>query len=355
MKIIMISPQYYPHIGGVEYVVKSVAERLVKRGINVTVFTGESSVASIKEEEINGVHVIRWPTFVLGGAYHVPRLIRKLISVLRELTRDADIVHVHNVHAIFSVYTSLKIRELNSDIKIIVTPHYHGGGHTIIREALWRAIWHRHVLELFKKSNRIHCVSYMEAKRILLQYPEVRDKIVTIPNGIEDDVFRYKWRGESSDYILYAGRIEKYKNLELAIDIINEMHDRIGCKELIIIGDGPYKKKLMNYVKKKSIKRVVFIKSLTREGYLKFLANAKYAINPSFREAFSIFIAEALAIGVPVILSKVIIKALNLVYNVKDKLCTYDGCLYIVDPTNLNILSWDMVVDRYINRLYKFT
>ena len=30
MHMIFIAPSYYPHIGGVEYVVKSVAERLAK-------------------------------------------------------------------------------------------------------------------------------------------------------------------------------------------------------------------------------------------------------------------------------------------------------------------------------------
>jgi len=32
MKVLFIAPSYYPHIGGVEYVVKSVAERLARAG-----------------------------------------------------------------------------------------------------------------------------------------------------------------------------------------------------------------------------------------------------------------------------------------------------------------------------------
>ena len=40
MQILIIATSYYPHIGGVEYVVKSTAERLVRKGHNVTVIAG---------------------------------------------------------------------------------------------------------------------------------------------------------------------------------------------------------------------------------------------------------------------------------------------------------------------------
>lgn len=32
MKILSVTPHYHPHVGGVEYVAKFVAERLAKRG-----------------------------------------------------------------------------------------------------------------------------------------------------------------------------------------------------------------------------------------------------------------------------------------------------------------------------------
>jgi glycosyltransferase involved in cell wall biosynthesis len=42
MRILLIAPSYYPHIGGVEYVVKSVAERLARAGHEVV--AGEPSI-----------------------------------------------------------------------------------------------------------------------------------------------------------------------------------------------------------------------------------------------------------------------------------------------------------------------
>jgi len=59
MRILYIAPSYYPHIGGVEYVVKSVAERLVKIGHEITVIAGEPEIDKPHEEEINNVKIIR--------------------------------------------------------------------------------------------------------------------------------------------------------------------------------------------------------------------------------------------------------------------------------------------------------
>ncbi|MEM3546200.1 MAG: glycosyltransferase [Candidatus Bathyarchaeia archaeon] len=59
MKLLFIVSHYYPYTDGVEYVVKSVAERLARRGHDVTVLCGESSLSDLKEEWINDVHVVR--------------------------------------------------------------------------------------------------------------------------------------------------------------------------------------------------------------------------------------------------------------------------------------------------------
>jgi hypothetical protein len=40
MQILIIATSYYSHIGGVEYVVKSTTERLVRKGHNVTAIAG---------------------------------------------------------------------------------------------------------------------------------------------------------------------------------------------------------------------------------------------------------------------------------------------------------------------------
>jgi glycosyltransferase involved in cell wall biosynthesis len=339
LRVLLVSPRYTPYIGGVEYVAKSIAERLVKVSHNVTVLAGEPSTTQVKEEVINGVNVIRYLTLTLRDAYHIPRMRNKLESMLKELVKEIEVVHVHNAHAILPVYVGIKVKEINPNIKLVFSPHYHAHGHTLIRELVWRILWRRYVRKLIRYADKIHAVSNVEAEHIMKHYPEARDKLVVIPNGVEEDVFRYKWKGRNSDYIMYSGRVEKYKRLEVAIGISKDM----GLK-LLVIGKGSHKKKLMKYAKRKYPEGVKFLDSQPRHKYLNLLSKARYAINPSRHEAFSIFIAEALAIGTPALISETIVKALKA--NVIDSI----GDLYIADSAK--IPSWNVIVRKYID-LYK--
>jgi hypothetical protein len=70
------------------------------------------------------------------GAYHFPRKRNELGKLLRGLARYADIIHIHSVHSIFSVAAGLALANPHS-ARIVVTPHYHGTGHTYVRKILW--------------------------------------------------------------------------------------------------------------------------------------------------------------------------------------------------------------------------
>ncbi|MEM4449093.1 MAG: glycosyltransferase family 4 protein, partial [Fervidicoccaceae archaeon] len=98
MRILQISSDYYPHIGGVEYVVKSVAERLAKAGHEVVVVAGEPNTDRPYEEVVNGVRVVRWLVWSPGNAYHIPKKRSELEKFSKELAREVDVVHVHSVH-----------------------------------------------------------------------------------------------------------------------------------------------------------------------------------------------------------------------------------------------------------------
>jgi len=58
----------------VEYIVKSTAKRLAALGHETTVVTGDPKADKPREEEINGVHIIRWPTWAPSGAYPIPNM-----------------------------------------------------------------------------------------------------------------------------------------------------------------------------------------------------------------------------------------------------------------------------------------
>jgi len=76
-------------------VVKSVVERLAEMGHAVTVLAGEPGAKIPREDQINRVQVIRWPTQVPDNAYHMLLAADKLREVAIRLAKEADVLHVH--------------------------------------------------------------------------------------------------------------------------------------------------------------------------------------------------------------------------------------------------------------------
>lgn len=108
----------------------------------------------------------------------------------------------------------------------------------------------------------------------------------------------YKWTGQNSDYAIYAGRLERYKKLDTAA----KLAEKLGLN-FIIAGDRPYKR----FLARKNSKIIV---RQPRDKYLELAAGARYVIDLSSRGIFSFFIAEALTIGVPSIVSEEIKRSL---------------------------------------------
>ncbi|MFZ8837798.1 MAG: glycosyltransferase family 4 protein [Pyrobaculum sp.] len=334
MRILLVTPRYYPNIGGVEYVVKSTAERFAALGHETTVVTGDPKADKPLEEEINGVYVIRWPTWAPSGAYHIPKKRNQLRNLLQRLLNDADAVHIHSAHAVLTVWAAVAARRIDPDVRIVFTLHYHGTGHSALRRLLWIP-WRRYAAGAVEAADAIHAVSPREAELIKSHYPQSRGKTVVILNGVEEDVFSHRWRGADSDYMMYAGRVEKYKRLEVAVDLAV----RLGLR-LLVVGRGPHRERLRRYARRRGA-AVEFLDPQPRPDYLRLLAGARYAVNPSRHEAYSIFAAEALAMGVPTITTPEVAKNL-----VAEQTPFRYG---LVLATRAMISTWEAVIPKYLS------
>ncbi|MEM3836177.1 glycosyltransferase family 4 protein [Pyrobaculum sp.] len=329
MKILLVSPLYYPHVGGVEHVVQCLAQQLSRRGYEVAVLAGEPGSGRTIQDEVNGITVIRWPTWSPGGAYHIPKRINIFIRFIRDIAREYDVVHVHNAHAVIAVLAGLIA---SRETKTLFTPHYHGGGHTTVRRLLWNTAWRKIVRDLIRKVNLIHVVSPAERELLIKDFPIGVAKMRYVPNGVSEDVANFKWRGEGSDYMIYAGRLECYKGVREAV----ELADKLGLR-IVFLGRGSCEKWLN---KATNGQRVEIHDFKPRPQYLATLAEAKYAVNLSRREAFSLFIAEALKMGIPSIVSQHVAKALGA--RCEDTVEGY--CLVKSAP----IYTWGELIDKYL-------
>ena len=183
-------------------------------------------------------------------------------------------------------------------------------------------------------ADAIHAVSPREAGLFESHYPQSRGKIAVIPNGVEEDVFDHRWRGADSDYMMYAGRVEKYKRLELAVDLARELGLR-----LLVVGRGPHREKLRRYARHRGA-AVELLEPQPYLDYLRLLAGARYAVNPSRQEAYSIFAAEALAMAVPTITSSEVAE------NLQAEAEPFRVGLVAIK--HAPILPWNQIIPKYL-------
>ncbi len=290
MKILQVCPKYYPVIGGVEEHVKNISERLAKEH-DVTVFACDPSGKLPREEKINGVLVKRFNSFSPGDAYHIS------LEMARELKKsEFDIVHGHSYHAL-PLYFARNARAK----KFMVTPHYHGHGHTPIRNLfikLYKPLGKR----IFDRADKIIAVSNYEKQQLLNDFTMDENKIRVIPNGINLTEFvDLKAIPKELRTILYVGRLEEYKGVQYIIQTL-PLLDKNFC--LGIVGKGPYKANLKTLIDKLRLSdRIRFYQDLPRQELLKMYAKAGVFVLLSQHEAFSIVIAEALASKTPCIVS----------------------------------------------------
>jgi len=131
------------------------------------------------------------------------------------------------------------------------------------------------------------------------------ERIVTIPNPVDSEEIRRLARPPaertSEVRLVSVGRLVSAKGFDVLIEACRLA--RLGPDwELLIIGEGPLRRDLAELVARQGLQAQVTFLGLLENPY-PIMASADIAIQPSRWEGFGMAIAEALALGVPLIAS----------------------------------------------------
>lgn len=121
----------------------------------------------------------------------------------------------------------------------------------------------------------------------------------------------------SSFKYLYVGRLAPEKNLSLLIDTFNDIGD-----ELIIIGSGPEKEQL----EKRAKNNITFLGYVNNSALADIYNQCNVFILPSLSEPWGLVVEEALALGLPVIVSDRV--------GCKDDLVNNNGLIFDANDKN---------------------
>ena len=292
----------YPTFGGSGVVATELGIELSKKGHEIHFITYSQPVrldALSSNLHYHEVNVPDYPLFKYEP-YELA-LSSKLYDVISKY--EIDVLHVHYAipHA-YAAYMAKKILNENG-YKIPIVTTLHGtditlvGNHPFYKPAVTFSI---------NKSDIVTCVSksLMEDTR---EFFGIQRDIKVIPNFIDIDKYERKHNNCEKNVISEGDEkiilhISNFRPLKRIIDVIKifkKINLEISSK-LIMVGDGPEKKKAKDYLRKNNLKnRVIFLGKTNEVDEI--LCSSDLFLLPSEKESFGLAALEAMALKVPVI------------------------------------------------------
>ncbi len=129
-------------------------------------------------------------------------------------------------------------------------------------------------------------------------------EVSVINNGVDIERFvNTVDRDLSEKSILFVSRIIERKGLQFMIPYMKRIHDETGAR-LTIVGDGPYREELIRIATETdTMEYIRFCGKLTGEPLVKEYLSADMFILPSAWEGMPNVVLEAMAAGLPVIMT----------------------------------------------------
>jgi glycosyltransferase involved in cell wall biosynthesis len=315
LKVLHIIPSVGPLRGGPSIVARTIAEGLVKRGLSVDIATTDDngaeqlSVPLARPVVENGVtswyfrrqikfYTVSWPLFRWLAAH----------------VGDYDLVHIHGLFSFAA--TAGAFWATRRGVPYLLRPlgALNTWGIQNRRPFLKRFSIRMIERRILANAAATHFTSDRERREGELIVPGIRS--VVIPNPVEILTVEKKPGTEAlrSTYpelagkriVLFLSRLDPIKGLDLLLDGFGKIRATHPDAALVVAGNGDhgFVARLREQAHLLGIERdVVWVGFLEGEGKRAAFAAADVFVLPSYSENFGVAVVEAMASGLPVIVS----------------------------------------------------
>jgi N-acetyl-alpha-D-glucosaminyl L-malate synthase BshA len=298
MKIVILVALFPPKwLAGTEIAAYNIAKYLVRKGHEVHVVT-TLDVGLPNESIVEGffVHRIFWRKIRF---LDVISFWMKMLLTLRKI--DPDVVHVQSI--------GIGIPGLLAK-KILKKPYIvWGQGSDIYLPDKFTKSLSKLVLK-----NADAVIALTEDMKRKMQ--KIYDRnVFVIPNGIDLERFnnlpketlRKRWKIKDEDEIItFVGTLRPIKGVEYLIRAMKIVRQKSTGARLMLVGDGEEREKLEKLVKELILEEYVrFIGKVQNEKVPEYMVASDIFILPSLSEGFPVTVLEAMASGLPIIVTRV--------------------------------------------------
>ncbi|OGB90539.1 hypothetical protein A2625_03220 [candidate division WOR-1 bacterium RIFCSPHIGHO2_01_FULL_53_15] len=302
MKIVMLSPYFYPHTGGTEKYVRDLSAALIQQGHEVTVISNnlpKAKNAPAHETLPEGIKVIRLDAIDMFS--YLPVSTQFNLGMLEGF----DIIHVHVPAFSF-------LRSVAGRIKQPLVVTYHCD--VTISEKYFGVPVPKWAVPVFEESSNVYARSLLPKADVIYNttetYAETSPVMKHIPHRVIpigifydkiDDVqkkINMTPDKKNSKQILFLGRLAGNKGCDYLVRAMPRVLEKFPDTKLIICGDGEEKAHILDLITQFGIgPSITFLGTATFEKLVELYYTSIAYIFPSINrlEAFGIVQLEAMA------------------------------------------------------------
>jgi glycosyltransferase involved in cell wall biosynthesis len=227
---------------------------------------------------------------------------KPLREAIRQLKGKNVVIHLHGGWV--PVYSSISRLLKRLSIRFVITGH--GAYNTVaMQRSKWVKKVHFALFEkpLLRRAHKIHSIGQSEVEGLQEIYPN--NKSFLLPYGFElQQSAKTKESNPDGFTIGFVGRLDTWtKGLDLLIRAFDMFQKREPDSILWIIGDGPGRVDLQTYIHENNVENVVLWGSKFGDEKDRLIAKMHVFTHPSRNEGLPASVLEALAMGVPVVVS----------------------------------------------------
>jgi glycosyltransferase involved in cell wall biosynthesis len=294
---IHVVPSIANEASGPSYSVPRLCRELSDRGMDIELLVSDTKPSS------HYAFPVHWYASIGPLARRLGRS-PSMYSAMKSKLIYADIVHNHSLWMMSNVYPGLLVNRTNC--KLVTSPRGTLSKWALKRGSLRKCLlWSLGQRLVLYRATCFHATSdaeYQDIRRLGFKQP-----VAIIPNGYDLPSWNSKGKTDKpKQRLLYFGRIHPIKALDRLIDAWSSIASETNQWELQLVGPGEprYVEEIRRLIAAHCIKNIavrgpVYGVAKSKEYYM-----ADAYVLPSHSENFAMTVAEALAHGLPCIVSK---------------------------------------------------